>query len=174
MLLRPADIASLLYLRLHPADSYGAMAERLGISKSTAHDSVQRLVRNRLAHESSRGMARVADGPALDFLSYGVPYVFAPDTVPDARGIPTGLRALDANESGRHAAALALVWPSRLGTARGIGVSPLVPAAPDLPHRDPPLYRSLALVDALRLGDARERELARELLRAEFATSAGA
>lgn len=167
-MLQPSDIASLLYLRLHPADPYSAMAERLGISKSTAHESVRRLVRNRLAHESREAMAVVAEGPAMDFLAFGVPYTFAPDTVPDARGVATGLRVLAAREASGMSAALALVWPSKLGDARGIGVPPLVPAAPDLPHRDPPLYRMLALVDALRLGDARERGVARDLLRIEF------
>lgn len=168
-MLRPSDIASLLYLRLHPADPYSAMAERLGISKSTAHDSVRRLVHNRLAHESKRATALVADGPALDFLTFGVPYAFVPDVVPDARGVMTGLRALDLSSAGgAFSSALAIVWPSKLGDARGMGVAPLVPAAPDLPYRDPPLYRMLAIVDALRLGDAREREVARDSLRAEF------
>ncbi len=166
-MLRASDIASLLYLRLHPADSYGAMAERLGISRSTAHESVRRLVQGRLAHESRRAMALVADGPALDFLSYGVPYAFVPETVPAARGVVTGLRALAESRSTAFSG-LELVWPSKLDDARGIGVAPLVPAAPDLPFRDPPLYRQLALVDALRLGDARDREVARELLRLEF------
>lgn len=171
-MLRPSDIASLLYLRLHPADPYSAMAERLGISKSTAHDSVRRLVRSRLAHESKRATALVADGPALDFLIFGVPYAFVPDTVPEARGVQTGLRALDVSSSGGvFSSALALVWPSKLGEARGVGVEPLVPAAPDLPFRDPALYRMLAIVDALRLGDAREREAARDALHVEFRRS---
>lgn len=167
-MLRALDIASLLYLRVRPADPYSAMAERLGISKSTAHGSVQRLVKNRLAYESRRSMALVADGPALDFLCYGVPYAFAPETVPDARGVPTGLRAFESGLSGSMSAALALVWPSKLADARGVGVAPLVPAASELPNRDRPLYRLLALVDALRLGDARERDVARDLLRAQL------
>ena len=39
-----------------------------------------------------------------------------------------------------------------------------MPAAPDISFRDPDLYRLLALVDALRAGDAREREIARALI----------
>ncbi len=72
-MLSAPDIASLLYLLLHPADPYSAMAERLGISKSTAHGSVKRLIRNRLVIPSAKAMGVVAEGPALDFLSYGVP-----------------------------------------------------------------------------------------------------
>jgi hypothetical protein len=52
-----------------------------------------------------------------------------------------------------------------------------VPAAPDISFRDPSLYRLLALVDALRMGDAREREIARALIAESmvesFATSNG-
>lgn len=165
-MLRPLDIATLLHLRLHPADTYGAMAARLGVSTSTAHGSVARLLTSRLAYTSAHAMAIMADGPAIDFLVFGAPYAFAPETVPQARGIVTGLKALPGEAI--PGSALELVWPSRLGDARGIGVTPLVPAAPDLPDRDPRLYRLLALVDALRLGDARERTLAHELLRAEL------
>lgn len=170
-MLSAPDIASLLYLHLHPADPYSAMAERLGISKSTAHGSVQRLIKNRLVHRSARAMGTVAQGPALDFLSYGVPYAFAPNIVPVARGVVTGLRALDGGGMNSFAGASALVWPSKLDDQMGVGIEPLVPAAPDIVHRDPPLYRMLAIVDALRVGDAREREVAREALQREFTLS---
>ncbi len=168
-MLRPTDIPCLLSLRVHPRDSYGEMAARLGISKSTAHGSVMRLVQNRLAHHSRQQLAIVADGPALDLLCYGVPYAFAPDTVPEARGVATGLRAL-MNVAGydTFSAALSLVWPSKLGEARGVGVTPLVAAAPEISYRDPVLYHMLAIVDALRMGDAREREFARKAMHRAF------
>jgi hypothetical protein len=43
-------------------------------------------------------------------------------------------------------------------------VVPLLPSAPRLPSTNPRLYRMLALVDALRLGRARERKEAAALL----------
>jgi hypothetical protein len=43
-------------------------------------------------------------------------------------------------------------------------VTPLYAAAVRLPERCPSLYESLALVDALRVGQARERKLAVEAL----------
>lgn len=167
-MIRPTDIAILLHLRLHPDDSYGTMAERLGVSKSTAHGGVVRLLRNRLAHASSRAMAIVADDAAVDFLSYGVPYAFAPDTVAVARGVVTGLAAVPMLAGLVSFTTSGLVWPSKLGDAQGVGIAPLIPAAPDMPHRDPHLYQLLAIVDALRVGDARERELARNALRTHF------
>jgi hypothetical protein len=41
---------------------------------------------------------------------------------------------------------------------------PLYPKLPLAAMRDPALYELLALFDALRIGQAREREMARELL----------
>ena len=174
--LRPLDVGALLHLHLHPGDSYGAMAEALGAGKSSVHASVGRLVRSGLASEVGRLGVRAALGPAREFLQFGVPYAFPADTVPKARGIPTGFSAPALRRDG-PAADVLLVWPSRLGDSVGVGVHPLVPAAPDISFRDPSLYRLLALVDALRMGDAREREIARALIAesmvASFATSNG-
>jgi hypothetical protein len=47
-----------------------------------------------------------------------------------------------------------------LGETRGFSIEPLHPSAPKVAVRDPDFYAVLALVDALRLGDNRERDLA--------------
>jgi hypothetical protein len=133
------------------------MAAVLGISKSTAHAGVTRLLRSRLAHASADGAAAPSPDRVLEFLAHGVSYVFPPEFIEKARGIPTGLSA-----PGLHSAdgvdAEPLVWPSRLGAAVGRGLQPLIPSAPDISMRDPALYGLLALVDAVRSGDSRTRE----------------
>ncbi len=53
-----------------------------------------------------------------------------------------------------------MVIPLPQGPARGRAVTPLHPLAPGAAARDPKLYALLALVDALRIGGAREREVA--------------
>ena len=60
------------------------------------------------------------------------------------------------------------VWPSREGTVRGRSVEPLLPKMDQVARRSPELYASLSLVDALRVGRARERELASRELRSRF------
>ncbi len=56
------------------------------------------------------------------------------------------------------------VWPYAEGTVRGIEFSPLYKNVPVAASRDPKLYELLALVDVIREGRAREREIAiREL-----------
>jgi tetratricopeptide (TPR) repeat protein len=53
-----------------------------------------------------------------------------------------------------------MVMPLPHGPARGRAVTPLHPLAPGAAARDPKLHTLLALVDALRIGGAREREVA--------------
>ena len=52
------------------------------------------------------------------------------------------------------------VWPHPNGTSRGEGLVPLYRSVPDAALRDPTLYEWLALIDAVRSGRARERQLA--------------
>jgi hypothetical protein len=56
------------------------------------------------------------------------------------------------------------VWPDPQGLERGIALAPLHPAVPELARRDAELAERLALIDAIRLGDARIRKLAAKLL----------
>jgi hypothetical protein len=53
-----------------------------------------------------------------------------------------------------------LVWPHPEGEVRGESIEPLYPSAVDAARRDSRLYECLALVDALRVGRAREKKLA--------------
>jgi hypothetical protein len=51
---------------------------------------------------------------------------------------------------------------------QGRAITPLIPKAAELAQRAPDTYAALSLVDAVRLGRARERRLAIEALRARF------
>lgn len=50
------------------------------------------------------------------------------------------------------------------GQVQGVAVKPLYPSVPHAARRDAALYDLLALVDALRLGRARERAMAEKEL----------
>jgi hypothetical protein len=52
------------------------------------------------------------------------------------------------------------VWPDSNGKVQGASVRPLYSSVPGAARRDPALYDLLALVDALRIGRARERNVA--------------
>ena len=55
--------------------------------------------------------------------------------------------------------------PFAEGSVRGIALVPLYPSAPAAALRNPALYENLALFDALRMGNARERNFAEKLLK---------
>ena len=57
-----------------------------------------------------------------------------------------------------------LVWPHPEGEVRGESIEPLYRSAVDAARRDSRLYECLALIDALRVGRARERKMAIDLL----------
>jgi hypothetical protein len=56
------------------------------------------------------------------------------------------------------------VWPDPFGEVRGLEVVPLHPRVVSLAQADAEMYELLALVDGLRVGDARVREPAGALL----------
>ena len=57
-----------------------------------------------------------------------------------------------------------IVWPAADGDVRGQAIEPLYASAPNAARKDSELYQMLALVDALRVGRARERNMAAEEL----------
>lgn len=161
--LHPLDIAVALRLADQPSADYRALAADLALSPSTVHAAVRRL---RLA-----GLVRVTDGGAgavnrhalLEFLEHGVRYAFPAVIGGATRGVPTahaGPALGDAILPDDP-----LVWPDPDGDVEGRAISPLLPRAHALAHRAPRVYALLTAVDALRVGRARERQLASRYLR---------
>jgi hypothetical protein len=64
------------------------------------------------------------------------------------------------------------VWPDPMGSVRGIALDPLHDSAPEISRHDPALTELLTLTDGIRLGDARVRGLAEELLLARLGSAA--
>jgi hypothetical protein len=156
--LRPIDVVVALALVREPGAGYQELADRLDISLSTAHQSVQRLIDAGLADEERRAHRQAL----LNFLVQGVRFAFFANLGPEVRGIPTAHSAPPLSDeiiADEH-----VVWPSAEGTVRGAGIPPLYPGATGLQRRAPALYEALTLVDALRVGRARERSLAAEHL----------
>jgi hypothetical protein len=60
------------------------------------------------------------------------------------------------------------VWPYAEGKVRGISIAPIYKGAPKAALIDPRFYGVLALIDAIRSGKARERNLAIDLLKKEI------
>lgn len=158
--LRPGDVAVGLQLCLCPGMSYPDLAEAVGVSLGQGHNAVRRLASARLVSQNGRAGARPR---LLEFLECGVQYAFPAELGFETRGVPTAYGAPPlANGSPEGNVP---VWPFASGSARGPAVAPLVPSAPSLMQLNPRLYELLALVDAIRIGRARDRKRAVQLLR---------
>jgi hypothetical protein len=157
-MLMPQDIVVLLKLASRkPGWTFGEIAEELSLSSSSVHRSLERASGAGL-YDARR---RQPNAPALlEFIGHGVRYVFPPVERGEARGIPTAWAASPLADRLSSSGENAPVWPHPLGKVRGIAIDPLHPVVPEAALRDPALGELLALVDAIRIGSARERNLA--------------
>lgn len=164
--LKPQDVAVALQLALTPGLTYAALAAATGISQGEVHNAVRRLRGARLVRAD---VTQVHGLALLEFLGAGVPYAFPADAGAESRGVPTAHAAGVLGEG--FSTAESLVWPSVEGRVRGASVVPLYDGAAATAARNPALYELLALVDAVRLGRARERTRATEVLRERIAAA---
>jgi hypothetical protein len=67
----------------------------------------------------------------------------------------------------------AIVWALPTGTEVGLAISPLYPSVPMAASADPQLYELLGLVDAIRIGQIREQQLAAIALQERLALGLG-
>jgi hypothetical protein len=139
------------------------VAVDLSLSSSQVHLSLKRLERSRLIDSATKGCKPLLR-PVEEFLVHGVKYVFPARRGEPTRGVPTAHAAPPLRDQIAAGADLPPVWPSPTGQVRGITLEPLHKIAPFAAAQDPVVYELLALVDALRDGRARERQIAeREL-----------
>lgn len=159
MRLSPLDLV--VALRLLKGDAtFQRLADELGVVPSQVHLSVQRLQLAQLLRPASRQVNRLA---LEEFLLHGARYAFPPVVGASARGVPTA-HAADAL-SPIFGTVDPYVWPCRGGDVVGQSLEPLYPGAHMLRERCPDTYRLLTLFDAVRVGQAREKSVARELLK---------
>jgi len=156
-IMSPHDIVVLLKIVSYDNQLWQqkAMAEALGISQSEISKSLQRSIFAGLLDPKGKKVMRLA---LLEFLQYGLRYVFPQKPGPVVRGVPTSHSAAPLNQdiqSTEH-----YVWPYSKGKIRGHSIIPLYNSVPEASLKDEKLHELLALIDALRVGRARERAMA--------------
>lgn len=184
--LKPQDVVVLIRLGLDrdSKTTLAGLGAQLGISASEVHGAMNRAAAATLLDFNQR---RPRTTQLLEFLEHGIRYVFISRRGEITRGVPTAfsapplsdllsrpLHAFDniltraaANAAGAPTVTpppIPLVWPHPEGAVRGESFEPLYPSAVDAARRDGKLYECLALIDALRIGRAREKNLAIDLL----------
>ena len=159
--LKPQDVLVVLKLLAmgKKSWSYARLAVQLGMSPSQLHSAVKRALVAQLAVQ--KGNEIVPNIRNLEeFLIHGLKYVFVPEQGGMTRGIPTGHAAPPLNKQFVSTGEPPPVWPDPKGEVRGSAFSPLYNLVPQAALSDPQLYELLVLVDAIRGGRTREREIA--------------
>ena len=153
--LRPSDVAVALQLAREPGAHYQRLARSLHLGVAEVHRGVRRLERAGLVQVEERRVNRQA---FLEFLVHGVRYVFPAVLGAETQGIPTAAAA--PGLAGKIPGGPTAVWLDSEGRTRGVSLVPLYSAAPRAAIEDEHLYRALALVDVLRLGQLQEAQQA--------------
>jgi hypothetical protein len=163
--LKPQDLFLLLALASDRdrGTTYPELAEFSGLSMSEVHAALKRAEAARLLHFEAK-RPRVLLEAFKEFLFHGAKYAFPPLRGGMVAGVPTAHAAEPLSAHIAPSSDPPPVWPSVAGKVRGLALTPLYPCAPVAALKNPSLYQNLALFDAIRAGNARERSLARRLL----------
>ena len=154
---KPQDILLLLKLVSINDQSWKqkTVADAIGISQSEVSESVVRLKFSGLLDPTGKKVMRLA---LMDVLQFAVKYIFPQKPGAVVRGIPTSHSASPLKEQIQSSEEY--VWPYAKGLIKGHSIIPLYSSVPKAALQDNLLYELLILVDAIRVGRAREREIA--------------
>ncbi len=145
--------------------SYAALAEQLQLSQFETHAAAGRLIAARLAFDPGEAAIKPIKAALANLIVFGVPYVFPPIRGGVTIGFPTAYAVPPLKKVVLFSDEAPPVWPHPEGPVRGLSLRPLYANLPLAAQKDSSFYELLALLDAIRIGQAREREVAAQLLR---------
>jgi len=161
--MRPQDIPILLKI-IALEEKHWQLSElstSLHISISEVSESLNR---SKLANLIDYNKKKISRRNLLEFLEFGVRYVFPQQPGSMARGIPTAhshpsMKQIFISE-------LDYVWADTKGTVLGLVIEPFYPKQVESVLEDEIYYKLLALVDVIRVGKVREVNYAIKELKA--------
>lgn len=161
LVLKPQDFLVSIKISVNENNplSFAELGRELSMSASEVHSASERAIVCRLLAKDN-GQLRAINSALQEFILYGLRYVFPPIMGSIVRGIPTGAAGYPLRQHFAQEEMLEYVWPDPSGTTRGISLLPIYSSVHIAVRNDPKLYAVLVLVDALRAGAAREREIA--------------
>lgn len=158
--MRPHDIPILCRIAwMEPGWKNLDLARDLKISASEVTYSLQRSVQAGLIDATRQKLMRKT---MLEFVQYGLPFVFPAVKGAIAVGLPTAHSAPVLKSTFVHDEKI--VWPHSNGKVRGESIEPLYPNAVEASLANEEVYAMLALLDAMRVGRTREKKYALSLL----------
>jgi len=160
--MRPQDIVVLLKIISIRDDNWRNIdiANAIGISPSEVSEALNRCKIAKLIDSKKR---KVNINSLIEFLVYGLKYVFPTEPGAIVKGIPTAHSASPIKEhisSGNDI----YVWPYAKGNSRGQAIEPLYKTLPKVVENDILFYELLTIIDTIRVGRVREIEIAIEEL----------
>lgn len=156
--MRPQDIVVLLKIISIRDDKWRNIdiANAIGISPSEVSEALNRCKIARLIDSKKR---KVNINSFIEFLVYGLKYVFPTEPGATVKGIPTAHSATPIKEH-MSAGADVYVWSYAKGSHRGQAIEPLYKTLPQIVQEDELFYELLTIVDTIRVGRVREIKIA--------------
>jgi hypothetical protein len=161
--MRPQDVPILLKIIALNEKPWqlSEISTSLRISISEVSESLNR---SKLANLIDYNKKKINRHNLLDFLKFGIRYVFPQQPGSMARGIPTAhshpsMKSIFVSD-------LNYVWPDNKGTSLGLVIEPFYPKQTEGVLEDEIYYKLLSLVDVIRVGKVREVNYAMEELKA--------
>jgi hypothetical protein len=148
-----------------------SLAKELALPSASVQRSLDRLAVTPVFDARRR---LVSLGACEELFDHALRYLAPATPEGETRGLATSWAAPPLSDHLALGNELPPVWSDPHGQVRGLELRPLHPAVVALARADSQMYELLALVDALRIGEARTRGLAVELLRARIHTSPAA
>jgi len=158
--LKPHDIVLLLKMT-HASDKRQlTLSQELDLSQSEVSAGLYRSMIAGLIDEKKKLVYRTN---LLELIIHGLKYFYPTELGRVQRGIPTGHAASPLKEE--IISDKTYIWPYHKGKIRGESLEPLYPGVIHAIQGDQLLYEKLALIDAIRLRNPRETQLAISHLR---------
>lgn len=169
-MLKPIDLlVGLKILTAKQERTQMSIAAELCLSSSQVNSAIKQLLESNL-FVLRQGKPYPIYRAMSEFILSGIPYSFPAKMGELTVGVPTAYAA----EPLKHEVSLGSdpipVWPYAQGKNRGVAIEPLhknVPKALSL-YPDPDLQEILVLIDALRIGRAREKKIAQKHITAKI------
>jgi predicted transcriptional regulator len=136
--------------------TFRELAGELEISLSEVHNALERAGSAGLYSTEEKTVLR---RPFLEFLKGGLRYVYYTKPGSMVRGMATAHSAPPLNENFPEPEEK-YVWPYEKGDQRGLAIEPLYQSVPVAAKRDQQLYEWLNLMESIRVGRTRERDMA--------------
>lgn len=167
------------YLPLNESELYHEVSVRnlgnsLGVSKSEVSSSLKRCINSKLLTFNEVKLERLNNLNSFDWvintkalfkvIQYAFPYFYPIEQTGMTYGLKTGFSAPILSDKLISGGEIPYIWATEQGNTFGLGIEPIYKSVPFASKHDEYVYSCFALIDALRAGQPREKNIALDML----------